>query len=1152
MYKPYDIEVEYLESNGTQWINSLYCPNNSTKIEAKGMYTHAGTYGSNYMHFMYGVRETIDSNLYQCDYLFNYYASKQDNACVFGHFDTGEYYDYDFRNIAITTVNDITGGYIDGTKIFSQRDSTQQFQFTQPLYILWCNIDGTGQAARPPYGRIYYLKVYENDALIHDFIPVRIKNVGYLYDKVTKQMFENSGTGNFTLGPDLYDAEVEYLESTGTQYINTGINISNNIKFGLDILSQNETLGNFFGARQTTSSGMLTLFTKNESGATDNGIRYQYGTKTAYIANHKLIDLNTRVNFNNITDTKTFIYDNYTTSYSAAAVANTFSVALPIYLFAMNNNGTPSYSSYRCYCLKLINGSTVVRDLVPVRKGNVGYMYDRVSKQLFENEGTGDFIIGPDHYDAEIEYLELDKNQRYSIVTNIQQASGIGFGCELSHFKATLSTAGSGYPYLVGFNRGNPDRSQFYIKGTNSSGAYTTGTINLDWQSAYYRLNIVISGNNKQKLEIKSYSSSKMRVYIDGVNKGDYNKFVPSSAGVLSLLSAGQIYEGRIYHLFAYDENNNYLLDAIPVRVGNVGYMYDKVSGKLFGNSSTGSFILGPDIYDSKVEYIQSTGIQWIDSEVNYDSTISMMTNMRINNTANRTLLGIYYNNGTVYRWNAYTTTSTNRLYAYFGTITNKYITISLNTWYTLILDNQYLNANGSLLDSTATAFTIDNPVSIYIFGRHQVQPQSGIDVADSFGACFLRYMKIWRGTTLVRDFIPVRKGDVGYLYDKISNRLFDNAGVGRFVLGRDVDPIPTTFDAPVQYIKFTGHQFIDTGIYGNLSTKISLRYYPTSYNLTQNILCTSNNTSNSICFGRGSGARWQMRFNNGYMWHITFPSPYGNNWFDAILSNTIRQIKAPNKTGCIKDETEVLTEFTTPDTLILGAHAGGYTAGWNNYRGYIGAFQIRQGGLLVRDYIPVRKDGVGYLYDRVTESMFGNDGVETIGYGPDNLQPMPVTHGEGTTRYYTRRDIIQMNQEQVYNCVVSWQSNDTNTSTTAQLYHGQRYKYEDAWGDISGTNFTFWATSYTGRHKTLNVKAGQKYKIKTDIVQATVLVFCNDHVWTSRKKLTGIQSVTITAGTEAVITVPSGYNYMMIRAATSSGSTLTLPDRITRLVAYG
>lgn len=38
------------------------------------------------------------------------------------------------------------------------------------------------------------------------------------------------------------------------------------------------------------------------------------------------------------------------------------------------------------------------------------------------------------------------------------------------------------------------------------------------------------------------------------------------------------------------------LRDYIPVRIGEVGYMYDKVSGELFSNAGSGSFILGPDI----------------------------------------------------------------------------------------------------------------------------------------------------------------------------------------------------------------------------------------------------------------------------------------------------------------------------------------------------------------------------------------------------------------------------------------------------------------------------------------------------------------------------------------------------------------------------
>lgn len=35
---------------------------------------------------------------------------------------------------------------------------------------------------------------------------------------------------------------------------------------------------------------------------------------------------------------------------------------------------------------------------------------------------------------------------------------------------------------------------------------------------------------------------------------------------------------------------------GLPYDVGTVGYMYDRVSGQLFGNAGTGDFILGPDI----------------------------------------------------------------------------------------------------------------------------------------------------------------------------------------------------------------------------------------------------------------------------------------------------------------------------------------------------------------------------------------------------------------------------------------------------------------------------------------------------------------------------------------------------------------------------
>ena len=50
----------------------------------------------------------------------------------------------------------------------------------------------------------------------------------------------------------------------------------------------------------------------------------------------------------------------------------------------------------RMYFCEIYDGSTIVRSFVPVRVGQVGYLFDRVSGQLFGNAGTGAFTIGPD------------------------------------------------------------------------------------------------------------------------------------------------------------------------------------------------------------------------------------------------------------------------------------------------------------------------------------------------------------------------------------------------------------------------------------------------------------------------------------------------------------------------------------------------------------------------------------------------------------------------------------------------------------------------------------------------------------------------------------------------------------------------------------
>ena len=54
--------------------------------------------------------------------------------------------------------------------------------------------------------------------------------------------------------------------------------------------------------------------------------------------------------------------------------------------------------------------------------------------------------------------------------------------------------------------------------------------------------------------------------------------------------------KSRIHYFRVYSFDDGLILDFIPVRVGDIGFMYDRISGKLYGNSfSSGNFILGPD-----------------------------------------------------------------------------------------------------------------------------------------------------------------------------------------------------------------------------------------------------------------------------------------------------------------------------------------------------------------------------------------------------------------------------------------------------------------------------------------------------------------------------------------------------------------------------
>ena len=181
-----------------------------------------------------------------------------------------------------------------------------------------------------------------------------------------------------------YDAEIEYLESTGTQYLDTGIKLASTTKAVVDTaFTSGSVLGVIFPSNYST----WFCFT---SGTTST-VRYYYGSVSNY---DYTIDKTMRHVYG---ISKDFEIDGsvvYTSS-------NTLTAGLlNLYAFGRVNNGNPNdLLKGKIFSLKIYDNDILVRDFIPVRKGNVGYMYDRVSGQLFGNSGTGEFVLGPDLID---------------------------------------------------------------------------------------------------------------------------------------------------------------------------------------------------------------------------------------------------------------------------------------------------------------------------------------------------------------------------------------------------------------------------------------------------------------------------------------------------------------------------------------------------------------------------------------------------------------------------------------------------------------------------------------------------------------------------------------------------------------------------------
>lgn len=197
-----------------------------------------------------------------------------------------------------------------------------------------------------------------------------------------------------------YDAEVEYLESTGTQWISIGMTFDETFKMEMDFKYDTISTGATCHGQNGSSGSLYSRFTFGKGAASWDDWYCGLG------------DLNYRTNIHLDTQRHTFVVDainkefkiddsTYTVNYTRFThLQNPYSASLFCRTTIDIGSQDPLKIIGRIFACKIWRSGVLVRDFIPVRFTNElgqseGAMYDRVSGQLFRNQGTGAFVIGP-------------------------------------------------------------------------------------------------------------------------------------------------------------------------------------------------------------------------------------------------------------------------------------------------------------------------------------------------------------------------------------------------------------------------------------------------------------------------------------------------------------------------------------------------------------------------------------------------------------------------------------------------------------------------------------------------------------------------------------------------------------------------------------
>ncbi|MBQ9540635.1 MAG: hypothetical protein IJU89_04405 [Alphaproteobacteria bacterium] len=662
--------------------------------------------------------------------------------------------------------------------------------------------------------------------------------------------------------------ELEYIESTGTQYIDTGVTPAQITKIDSKAQFLRTDARQALLGVSNNGSGPWNNFVGINPTSSTSKFRIQWATATV-----------PEERWNILTDTNlhTFVFDKNALTFTVDNAVNTFAdytienATGNMYVFGKNNGtqGVDRLVYAKMYYMKLYNGSTLVRDFVPARRNsdNVLGMYDTVNNRFYTNSGSGEFIAGDpvttcdgtivnytsatgtgtqsgtptpenpieptfykqgnmilrkvgdyaDTYDAttgkitrRVGVKVFDGTERLSRSTaytgSVYMSDTVNDAVSnlmvmSTHFKGGAGTTN----YTVGDCIINNNHISFWLNNSNNDNSdvvkaffaqqYAAGTpvtvwypleteTTEDWPASYCETPIKIATTKYNESAFSPLNTALANAIsvVDTV----VSNTITQAASIATLQAQKQTRPADdtcpAYKqcLLVEDENGtpHWYEITDPFR----DFVAPIIANNVAPASTTNSAGY------TQLEYIESTGTQWIDTGYAPSGTDKIEVKWLMPSVAgNYNVFGV--NNGTAWNlgglgmwWNYGTIEFVKPASNSTSTLVMPKPAVSSNTQYTVTVDKNTFTLNGNSQSIDWYSSYVANR-SLYLFATHRSNTVSGYSTINMY------YFKIWNNNTLVRNMIPVRNNATGKygLYDTVGGQFYGNAASS----GADFTPGP-------------------------------------------------------------------------------------------------------------------------------------------------------------------------------------------------------------------------------------------------------------------------------------------------------------------------------------------------------------------------